>query len=273
MSPLLLVLAAGFAAPCPTADMGYLYEPAFCADYVLRHPVRPYVPQPGDIFLATDEETFHRVAHMYVRSGVPHHSGIVFAQPDGRLDLLEGGPGNTRQIRVLNLREQLDNYFRVKRVWVRQRAVPLTPEQSYRLSAFALAAEDRPFAFRRMLLQGNPLIKAKGPLRTRLLGRPYAANFDPENPDAGMRQRYFCSELVTEACVAACLMPAETARPASTYPRELFFGTSRNPYLKKHLDMSDWLAPSRWTPQPGTEPNLKRLPFIDGDSGTIRRTP
>jgi hypothetical protein len=124
-----------------------------------------------------------------------------------------------------------------------------------------------------MAAQANPLLRAKGPVRTRFVGRPYAAHFDPADPDAGMRERYFCSELVTEACVAAGLLPPDTTRPPSMYPRELFFGTSRIPYIRDHLDMTAWLPPSRWTAYPGTEPVLEPHPFIDGDAGSIRRSP
>jgi hypothetical protein len=257
----------------PDGPIGYLYEPAFSVDYQLRLPARPYAPRPGDLFLATDERLIARLGHLVVHSGAPHHSGIVFALPDGRPALLEGGPDNTQYLRVLDLAHQLEFYSTQKRVWVRQRCVPLTPEQSYRLTVFALAAADRHFAEVRMVLQAYPLTKVKGPIRTRLFGRPYAAHFDPADPEAGMRKKYFCSELVTEACVAAGLLPPVTTRPQSMYPRELFFGTSRIPFIRHHLDMAAWLPPSRWTSCPGSEPALEPRPFIDGDAGSIRRSP
>ena len=52
----------------------------------------------------------------------------------------------------------------------------------------------------------------------------------------GGRPRWFCSELVTECCVAAGIMNRETARPAATYPSDLFWGRSYNLYLNFHLD-------------------------------------
>jgi hypothetical protein len=262
------------AAQAPAGiPVGWLHEPAYCLDYELRPPARPYVPQPGDILLATDERMFARVAHLVVHSGAPHHSGIVFALPDGRPALLEGGPDNSWYIRLLDLTHQLEFYSSRKRVWIRPRALPLTPEQSGRLTAFALAAADRQFAEAWMVLQGNPVTRAKGPVRTRLAGRPVAADFDPSDPEAGMRKRYYCSELVTEACVAACLLPPDTTRPSSMYPRELFFGTSRVAYIRDHLDMTAWLPPRRWAACPGAGPQLRPHPFIDGDAGSIRRTP
>ncbi len=115
-----------------------------------------------------------------------------------------------------------------------------------------------------MCLQGTPFRK-KGPLRTPLCDYARAACFDPEHPEMGLRKSYFCSELVTEACVAALLMDPVTARPTSMFPRELFFGTSHNPYLKRHLDMSEWCPPARWTLCPGSEPYVRARPWIDGD--------
>jgi len=199
-----------------------------------------------------------------VGSGAPHHSGVVFALPDGRPALLEGGPESETHIRVLDLIPQMTKYVETERVWIRRRCVPLTPEQSCRLTAFALAVADKRFAVLRMVLEGGPF-RVKGLLRTPLLGRARAADFDPADPGSGLRRKYYCSELVVESLVAAGLFDARTARPSATYPRELFFGTSRDPYLKKHLDLSCWEPPARWTPCPGSEPYLKPFPWIDGD--------
>ena len=73
--------------------------------------------------------------------------------------------------------------------------------------------------------------RARGPLRTWIVGKPH-----------GDRDDWFCSELVTESCVAAGLMDAATARPAATYPRDLFYGRSFNLYLDKHLCLDEWDA-------------------------------
>lgn len=268
--PIVLLLLAGLPGGLPLAEHtplgSYLYEPTFCLDHVLRGPARPYLPQPGDIYLSTEDDwLLARIGHKVVGSGAPHHSGIIFAMPDGRLALLEGGPQNTLYIRILDLMPQLTMYASYERVWIRQRCVPLTEEQSRRLTAFALAVADKPFAVVRMALEAGPF-KAKGPIRTPLFGRPRAACFDPENPEPSLRRSYFCSELVTEALVAACVFDPKTSRPTSTYPRELFFGTSKIPYLKKHLDLSEWFPPARWTSCPGSEPVLRQMPWIDGDT-------
>lgn len=84
-----------FVALCcgSDADVGgaYLYQPAYCLDEVLRCPTRPYVPQPGDIMLATDGKIFWKITHNLAGTGHPHHTGVVFARPDGSTAVLESG--------------------------------------------------------------------------------------------------------------------------------------------------------------------------------------
>jgi hypothetical protein len=127
------------------------------------------------------------------------------------------------------------------------------------LTAFAQAADGKPFAVVRMFGQLTPF-RSRGPLRTEHLGGP-----------RGDRVSYFCSELVAEACVAAGLLDPETARPSATYPRDLFFGHSHNRYLACHLDLSEWDPPARWTPCPGNESALPRpRPWLDADSNARR---
>jgi hypothetical protein len=250
--------------PCPCG--AFLYQPSFCLDHVLRGPAHPYLPQPGDIFLATDHWVWARLGHrLNAHSGAPHHSGIVFALPDGQPALLEGGPENTLHDRILDLIPTLTKYTQEDRVWIRQRCVPLTAEQSHLLTAFALTMADRRFGAVRMLLQGTPL-RAKGLVRTPLLGKPRAECFDPDHPEPWLRHRYFCSELVVNALVAAGLQDYETSRPMSMYPRNLFFGDSKVPYLHHHLDMSEWLPPARFTPCPGHETPLTPHPWQDRDT-------
>jgi hypothetical protein len=239
LAPVLyFLLATGSPAegsPVLSSPCGVLYQPAFCIDDVLREPPVPYGPQPGDIFLATDESLGARLGHRLAFTGPPQHSGIVFAQPDGTLALLEAGPHNTLRIRTKSLPPHLPTYSSIAKVYIRQRCVPLTSEQSARLTCFALAQDGKPFALVRLGGQLTPL-RCRGLLRTYFIGKPH-----------GDRRSYFCSELVMEACVAAGLLDPARTRPAATYPRDIFFGNSLNPFLHKNLDInSQWRAPARW---------------------------
>jgi hypothetical protein len=174
----------------------------------------------------------------------PNGSGIVFARPDGSLAVLEAGPNDTRWVATLDLLPHLQEYAEEGKVWIRKRRVPLTPEQSRKLTAFALAQDGKRFALVRLAGQLTPF-RSRGPLRTFFLGKP-----------RGDRKSYFCSELVCEACVAAGLLDPKRTRPSATYPRDLFFGRSHNPFIDRHLDVNAcWHPPARWTSAPaGGEP-------------------
>jgi hypothetical protein len=169
-----------------------------------------------------------------------HHSGIVFARPDGSLAILEAGPYNTLRVRALDVLPHLRGHEeRGEKAWIRQRRVPLTPEQSARLTTWALAQDGKPFAALRLGAQLTPF-RSRGPLRARFVGGPH-----------GERRAYFCSELVVESCVAAGLVDPARARPAATYPRDLFMDRSNNPFLNRHFDLSAcWFPPARWASCP-----------------------
>lgn len=259
-----------FQAEVYPAPGSYLYQPSFCMDHLLRLPAVPYYPQPGDIFLATDHLFLAKISHRIGLTAAPQHSGVVVRRRDGRIALLEGGPFNSLHCRLLDLEPHLAEYTEKERVWIRQRKVPLTCEQSWRLTVFAEMVDGNCFAVGRLLRQATPL-RARGPIRTHFLGKPHAAHFEPDGSRAGIRKSYYCSELVTEALVAAGVLDPETARPSATYPRDLFFGRSINCYLDKHLNLCDWYAPARWTLCPGTEHPLKVRPWLDGDGpGPVR---
>ena len=242
MSSLILLLAAAGAPPGDQpADCGsFLCQPAFCVDDALRGPTQPYVPQPGDIFLSSDSALWSRVGHWWVGSQGVQHSGIIFARCDGTVALLQAGPFNSVKIEVLDpIAHMREHCADGDRVWLRRRRVPLTPEQSAALTAFAEKQEGKPFATWRMLAQATKLC-TRGTLRTEYLGKV-------NGPD---RVSYWCSEMVMEACVYSGLRAAEDTRPTATYPRDLFFGHSKIPFLDEHLRMDDWCPPARWVPEP-----------------------
>jgi hypothetical protein len=237
---LLYAVLSAAPPPAPAEPEGsYLYRPAFCIDDVLRGPTEAYVPQPGDIMLRLDGSRFWKVTHYMALAFDPNGSAVVFARPDGSLAVLEAGPNDTMWVGILDLLPHLHEYEAEGKVWIRKRKVPLTPEQSRRLTEFALAEEGKRFALIRLGGQLTPL-RSRGPIRTYFVGKPH-----------GDRRSYFCSELVSEACVAAGLLDPERTRPSATYPRDLFYGHSLNPYLNSHLEINDgWHPPARWASRP-----------------------
>jgi hypothetical protein len=243
MEYLLLTLLSGGVSfgqvPTPAEPGSYLYEPAYALDNVLRGEARPYVPQPGDIMLATDSNWFWILTHALALAFQPDHSGVVVALPDGSLGVLEAGPNDCLHVRIEPLLPHLKEYSEQGQVWIRKRKTPLTPEQSAALTEFALRQSGKWFALPRLGGQLT-LFRSRGPLRTYFLGKP-----------RGDRAGYFCSELVTESLVAAGLIDPATARPAATYPRDLFFDKSLNLYLRRHFSLAcGWEPPARWVCQP-----------------------
>ncbi|MFO0878631.1 MAG: hypothetical protein U0840_14920 [Gemmataceae bacterium] len=265
MSSLVLILLATTATPGDVVEaQSYLYQPAFCMDHLLRGPARPYHPQPGDIFLATDKGFFAKMGHRLGLTAAPHHSGLVVQRSDGRLGLLEGGPFNTFHCRIVDLEPHLAQYAEHERVWIRRRSIPLTCEQNRRLTAFAEAVDGKCFSIGKLLKQLTPL-RHRGPVRTAFVGHARAADFEADGTRDGLKKSYYCSELVVEALVAACALDPETARPSATFPRDLFFGRSINPYIDRHLTLCEWDPPARWTACPGNEHPAKVRPWLDGD--------
>jgi hypothetical protein len=241
MLPLLsLILALSNPPAVAPAPGSFLYQPAFCIDDVLRCPAEPYVPQPGDIMLRLDGSKFWRITHYMALAFDPNGSAIVFARPDGSLAVLEAGPNDTMFVGTRDLLPHLQEYADVGQVWIRKRRVPLTPEQSAKLTEFALAQDGKRFALFRLGVQLTPF-RSRGPIRTCFMGKWHG----------GERSNYFCSELVCETCIAVGLLDEARTRPSATYPRDLFYGRSFNPWIDHHLDINAcWYPPARWTSCP-----------------------
>jgi hypothetical protein len=246
-------LAIGGALPPPPGS--YLTRPSYSEDYLLRGPSTPYVPQAGDIILSTDGSSFWTAMHHLAGTSHPTHSMIVFARPDGTTGILEGGPHDTLHCRTLDTLPHMWTYEAKGRVWVRRRAVPLTPEQSAKLTEFALSNDGKRFGIGRLGVQLTPF-RTRGPVKTAFVGKPNGLD----------RASYFCSELVVEALVYAGLMDAATARPSATYPRDIFMDDSPNLYLKHHLKLAPcWDPPARWTSCPVPEGTFEQRPQSRGD--------
>ena len=229
------------------APFGYLYQPARDVQPAVRLPATEYRPKAGDVLLTSDTNAFWSALYRLALTGRPGHGGIVVTMPDGRLGALEAGYDGTLWTRLTPLDYKLHQHPGT--VWVRERLVPLTPDQDARLTAFAVAAADKRYATGKFLLQATQLAP-RGPLRTAHFGRREASH-----------QRYTCFEIILDALLDAGLLDPRTARPGATYPQDLFYDRSRNPYLDRHPPLADgWAVPAQWTPVAGWSVKGKFVP-------------
>jgi hypothetical protein len=226
-----LVCAACVAAAPDSSEgsAGYLFHPARCLDGSVCLETRAYIPQEGDIIICASRNHLWQICFSLARSGPPFHAAVVIREPNGRLAVLEAGPNDTWCVYILPLPERLAAY--PGRIWVRQLKVPLTPEESARLTNFATDQTGKGFAFGRVL---------------------FAATFRPA-PNCGKlfgrtcldRPRWFCSELVVAACVVAGRMDPKIVSANCIYPRDLF--------LDRSVDFSStWDMPLLWSEHPSS---------------------
>lgn len=231
---------------------GYSYAPARDLDLVCRYPARRYDPQPGDVVLMSDTNVLWSALYALALTGSPGHIGLVVTLPDGRLGMYEAGFNESMWTRAAPLDYRLNHY--PGKVWVRRVKTPLTPWQNARLTEFVCLTDNTRYNLHLAKLQITPF-SHRGPLRTSVLARPRG----PEPP-------MICSEAILEALVYAGAIDAETARPAATYPRDLFFDRSPNPYINRHPPLAcGWDIPALWTPTLGVAAKGKeRPPVADG---------
>lgn len=250
-----LVLSAILALPSDAASsttnvladapFGYVYQPAFDLQTVPRFPAEPYCPKAGDVLLLSDTDLFWTMLYRFAFTGKPGHAGLVVTMPDGRLGILEAGYDDSIWTRVTSLDYRLSHYLGT--VWVRPRLAPLSHEEDRRLTEFAMDSADKKYAWGRFMAQLLVPLRTRGPLRTYVVGRPN-----------GIGHRYQCAEATVEALVYAGLIDARTARPAATFPQDLFYDRSWNRYIDRHPPLAGgWGAPQLWTPVVGYVPQEK----------------
>jgi hypothetical protein len=223
----------------PYEGNGFLDQPAYSLDDCFLPPQTPYCPQPGDIMLSETQGLIYTIGHKLSGAVQPSHSGWVFRQPDGSFAIMEAGSFDVVTIHAIPIMDHLSAYHNRHSVWIRPRCVPLTEEQSCRMTEFALKQEGKRFARLRLFAQITPF-RARGKTKTDYKGKP-------RGPD---RVSYFCSEMTAEAFVYSGIVPAECARPSATYPCDLFFDHSDIPFLNEHFKLSryGWGVPARWRP-------------------------
>ena len=152
------------------APSGYLYQPSYDVQLAPREPAHTYQPKAGDILLMSNTTPFWTALYRLALTGRPGHGGIVVTMPDGQLGVLEAGFNDTTWTRITPLDYRLAQYPGI--IWVRERLVPLAPDQDARLTAFALTAQDTRYATGRFALQLT-LFTGRGPLRTAFAGGPH----------------------------------------------------------------------------------------------------
>jgi hypothetical protein len=235
--------------PGPNPGFGSLHQPAYSIDKQPRLPLEPYQPQPGDVLLLSNTSPLFTFLYKLAFTGPPGHSALVVLRPDGTFGQLESGVDATPRTEVNQLDRRMHLYPGT--IWVRRRTCPVTADQSARLTAFGEQEKGRAFAVGRFALQITPL-RSRGPLRTFFVGKPKRPGMIPFRD-------YFCSEVVIEALVFAGVLDRQTARPAATYPEDMFFDRSRNLYLDRHPPVGggEWEVPRLWerNPQAGTNCN------------------
>lgn len=229
------------------APFGYLYRPSTDLHLAARYPATSYQPKAGDVILMSDTNGFWTLLYRLAMTGKPGHGGIVATMPDGKLGLLEAGYDGTLWTRFTPLDYKLQQY--PGSIWVRERFCPLTPEQDARLTAFAEAAKDKRYAVGKFILMATQLTP-RGPLRTAHFGRPH-----------WRIERYTCAEIILEALAHSGIIDERTVRPAATYPQDLFYDRSRNPYIDRHPPLAGaWATPAQWTPVVGWAVRGKSVP-------------
>ena len=213
---------------------GQLSRPEYRLNYVPRHPLTDYHPQPGDVVFSTTDSRLATARYALALTWRPTHVGIVVRMASGELGVLEAGGGSSHTTRTTTVPERFARATD-KAIWVRRPHTPLTPEQSASLSEFATAVEGRPYANLRQTAQGT-MFRTRGPIRTFFIGGP-----------RGLRDDYICSEAVLESLVWAGIIDARTTRPSATFPRDMFFDRSSNPYIHVHSALRcRWEPPALW---------------------------
>ena len=234
-APLAAILL--IALVCPSKGVGQLCAAEPCGWLCSLNAGPPevtddreaYVPQPGDIVLYSHSSLRTRFLYLLAHTGKPYHAGVVVNLPDGRPAVLEAGPYDYLHVYLMDALPRMRTHQGL--IWVRRRRVPLTAEQSTRLTAFALEQTGKRFAFFRVILEATPF-HAHGVLHSRLFG---SARIN--------RHCWFCSELVIAALAAAGVLDPHEINPNTVYPRDLFYD---HPFDLKPC----WEAPRCWTCEP-----------------------
>ena len=191
--------------------------------------VEPYFPHEGDILFYDDQNKLWTFLFWLGGTKPPFHVGIVVKRPDGSWAVLEAGADDQTWVWVLDLVPRLHDFEGI--IQVRRCKVALTPEQSQRLTAFALAQHGKPYAVMRLALQLTPL-RSRGYLHQRFYAGTYLD-----------RNRWVCVEIVVAAGTLVGLFDPAVVKATAVYPLDL---------LDDHVyDLSPVYEGARyWSPGP-----------------------
>ena len=229
------------------AEDSYLYQPAFGIDHVLRGPAEAlHAPARRHHAAAGPLRLLARHALHGPGASTPTAPPSCSRAPTGPWPSSKSGPNDTQWVEHPGLLPHLGEYEAIGRVWIRRRKVPLTPEQSCRLTEFAMAPG-------RQALRPDPPRRATDPLP------PPRADPHAVRRQAGRRpQELLLLRAGLRVVRRRRHLDPERTRPSATYPHDLFFGRSYNPFIDKHLDINcGWHPPARWVSKlPGEWPDL-----------------
>jgi hypothetical protein len=197
-------LSVGGASETPYGYL-WIYEPDAHGGATKK--VVPYQPHQGDILFFDDMSKWWEFLYWIGHTAPPFHSGIMMKKPDGTYALLESGPDDTVKVFILEAKERLHSFKGI--LQVRRCKVPLTPEQSKKLTEFSMAQEGKHYATWRLLLQGTPIKTRGGPLRC-ALAKTY---FE--------RDRWLCTEIVVAAAELIGLMDPTIVKGTNSYPLDI----------------------------------------------------
>ena len=174
--------------------------------YSMRvHGYSDYQPQPGDIWICSSKNKCKRCFFKLTTGDYCTHAVIVVRTSAGKLAVLSA---DLDTVRLYGVEEYLG--LDCERIWVRQVVDPLSLEQSERLTKFAEAQVDKPYAsFRRL---------AKIPFSTPIVS-DIAEAIQLDKVCNG--HEWFCSELVVCAARKAGLLSGHVC-PIQTDPGDLF---------------------------------------------------
>ncbi len=169
--------------------------------------VEPYVPREGDLIFFDDQSKLWEFLYKVGGTKPPFHVGLVVKKPDSSLAILESGPDDTLHVYILEAWNRLHHFKGA--LQVRRCKKTLCPEESQKLTAFALDQEGKRYAVWRLLLQGTP-IRTRGKYSSEIFGKTY--------PN---RTRWLCAEIVCTGADIIGVFDGKIIKGTDTYPLDI----------------------------------------------------